>query len=131
MTVFLGRLSAVQKPLHLRGVRAGFWACVLPNSFNFLKGNLSTRKRLNHLWMLGLDIKCTQFVPNVPKGVIRKPKKMPRKVLQFGELGLRFPGSSMVERSAVNRNVAGSSPARGANFFSELSEVLASAIPLD
>jgi hypothetical protein len=28
----------------------------------------------------------------------------------------RFPGSSMVERSAVNRNVAGSSPARGANL---------------
>ena len=27
-----------------------------------------------------------------------------------------FPGSSMVERSAVNRNVAGSSPARGANL---------------
>ena len=33
---------------------------------------------------------------------------------------MRFPGSSMVERSAVNRNVAGSSPARGANLFNDL-----------
>ena len=28
-----------------------------------------------------------------------------------------FPGSSMVERSAVNRNVTGSNPVRGANLI--------------
>jgi hypothetical protein len=33
---------------------------------------------------------------------------------------MRFPGSSMVERSAVNRNVRGSSPLRGANLFNDL-----------
>lgn len=33
-------------------------------------------------------------------------------------MAVRFPGSSMVERSAVNRNVAGSSPARGAKSAS-------------
>jgi hypothetical protein len=38
----------------------------------------------------------------------------PRKQKKMG----MFPGSSMVERSAVNRNVAGSSPARGANLSS-------------
>ena len=32
------------------------------------------------------------------------------------KLHVLLPGSSMVERSAVNRNVAGSSPARGANL---------------
>ena len=33
-----------------------------------------------------------------------------------GKILIQFPGSSMVEHSAVNRRVAGSSPARGANL---------------
>ena len=32
-------------------------------------------------------------------------------------LNIRFLGSSMVEHSAVNRNVVGSSPTRGAKLF--------------
>ena len=36
---------------------------------------------------------------------------------------MRFPGSSMVERSAVNRNVAGSSPALGANLFNHFQKL--------
>jgi hypothetical protein len=36
------------------------------------------------------------------------------------ELASLLPGSSMVERSAVNRNVRGSSPLRGANLKSVL-----------
>jgi hypothetical protein len=34
-------------------------------------------------------------------------------------LPARFPGSSMVEHSAVNRRVASSNLARGANYFSQ------------
>ena len=34
-----------------------------------------------------------------------------------------FPGSSMVERSAVNRNVTGSNPVRGAIFVQDSLEV--------
>ena len=35
-----------------------------------------------------------------------------------------FPGSSVVEQPAVNRLVAGSNPARGANFFKDLEMAL-------
>src|SRR6266403_4792747 len=45
-----------------------------------------------------------------------------RKVLKWLEMAVRFPGSSTVEHSAVNRRVASSNLARGANlrFFSHL-----------
>src|SRR5882762_4005011 len=39
-----------------------------------------------------------------------------RKVLKWLEIAVQFPGSSMVEHSAVNRRVASSNLARGANF---------------
>ena len=38
---------------------------------------------------------------------------------------LSFPGSSVVEQPAVNRLVAGSNPARGANIFNDLDEAVA------
>ena len=41
------------------------------------------------------------------------PVHGPESTLETGS----FPGSSMVERSAVNRNVRGSSPRRGATPF--------------
>jgi hypothetical protein len=44
------------------------------------------------------------------------PQRAPLKVLQSEEFGPRFPGSSMVEHSAVNRRVASSNLARGATF---------------
>jgi hypothetical protein len=34
----------------------------------------------------------------------------------FAKTAAQFPGSSVVEQAAVNRSVAGSNPARGANF---------------
>src|SRR3981189_3471020 len=45
-----------------------------------------------------------------------------RKVLKWLEIAVQFPGSSTVEHSAVNRRVASSNLARGANlrFFSHL-----------
>ncbi len=42
-------------------------------------------------------------------------------VMRLG-LQIGFLGSSMVEHSAVNRNVVGSSPTRGANLFFAKSE---------
>src|ERR1700733_4866077 len=39
-----------------------------------------------------------------------------RKMLGLGPVTDQFPGSSMVEHSAVNRRVASSNLARGANF---------------
>jgi hypothetical protein len=45
---------------------------------------------------------------------------MPRKVLEFEELGPQVPGSSTVEHSAVNRRVASSNLARGAKLFNQL-----------
>ena len=44
------------------------------------------------------------------------PENCPREMLQFEKLGLLIPGSSMVEHSAVNRRVASSNLARGANL---------------
>ena len=60
---------------------------------------------------------CPNFVPNVPKRASFRFRKMPPKVLQFKKLGHQVPGSSTVEHSAVNRRVASSNLARGANFF--------------
>ena len=45
------------------------------------------------------------------------PENCPREMLQFEKLGLLIPGSSMVEHSAVNRRVASSNLARGANLL--------------
>ncbi len=70
---------------------------------------------------------CPSFELSASKKASFRFRRMPRKMLQFKELGHRIPGSSTVEHSAVNRRVASSNLARGANLvFLQRLKVLAS-----
>ena len=66
---------------------------------------------------------CPHLVPNVRKRASFRFREMPRKMIQFEKLGPRVPGSSTVEHSAVNRRVASSNLARGANLLNQLAKL--------
>src|SRR6266704_7183250 len=56
--------------------------------------------------------------PVCPNPISSWMKSTRRNLLQLEEIASQFPGSSTVEHSAVNRRVASSNLARGANSFS-------------
>ena len=90
---------------------------------------MSKRPKSRTEWAdkIGSALISPNFVPNVRKRASFRLRKMPRKVLQFEKLEPQVPGSSTVEHSAVNRRVASSNLARGANlsslFFNDLEKV--------